>query len=165
MTATDIIAIASACVAALALAQGWRASRKADKAMREANDLAKQNLAVQERLAQIEQAREQARLMQAFQAVLTAELRQTDRGGHRLFIANAGQGTARNLAITLDGKPLAEHPATSGNKDGSRIIGPGAEASYYMSLNRSCHPPFDLEATWDDDSGRQGSFSTTLTFS
>lgn len=171
MTSSDLIALGATLVAVVGLVQGWRAGRKADKATREANDLTKQhndlvkqNLAVQERLAQIEQSREHDRLMQALQAVLTAELRQTDRGGHRLFIANAGQGTARNLAITLDGKPLAEHPATSGNKDGSRIIGPGAEASYYMSLNRSCHPPFELDAMWDDDSGQQGRFSTTLTF-
>lgn len=164
MTLSDLTALGALLVATLAFLHSWRVGRKADQAMREANDVAKQNLAVQERLAQIEQSRENDRLMQALQAVLTAELRQTDRGGHRLFIANTGQGTARNLAITLNGKPLAEHPATSGNKDEITLIGPRSEVSCVLGLTRGCRPPFEFEATWDDDSGRQGRFSTTLTF-
>jgi hypothetical protein len=170
MSTAEKIAFASVCIAGLsafiaglAFLKGWRASRKADEAMREANDVARQNLAVQERLAQIEQSRERDRLMQALQADLRAELRQTDRGGHRLVIANAGQGTARNLAITLDGKPLAEHPASSGNKNETTLIGPRSEVSCVLGLTRGCRPPFEFQATWDDDSGQQGRFSTTLT--
>jgi len=44
------------------------------------------------------------------------------------------------------------------------MIGPESEISYCMAVSNSCHPPFELEATWDDDSGQQGRYGTTLTF-
>lgn len=164
MSTPEVIAVASACIAGLALVQSWLAGRKASKATAEANDLIKQQVALQDRLTQIEQSREHAKLMQSLQAVLRAELRQTDGGNYRLFIINTGQGTARNMAIALDGKPMMEHPAMSGNKDEIRMIGPDSEVSCAMGLTRGCRPPFELEATWDDDSGQQGRYGTTLTF-
>ena len=86
MDESEIIAVASACIAGLALVQSWLAGRKASKATAEANDLIKQQVALQDRLTQIEQSREHAKLMQSLQAVLRAELRQTDGGNYRLFI-------------------------------------------------------------------------------
>jgi len=111
MNPSEAIAIVSVCIAGLALVQSWRAGREASKATREANDLIKRQVVLQDRLTQIEQSREHAKLMQSLQAVIRAELRKTDRSSWRLFVANTGQGTARNVAITLDGKPLLEHDA------------------------------------------------------
>ena len=108
MATSEVIAVASACIAGLALVQSWLAGRKASKATAEANDLIKQQVALQDRLTQIEQSREHAKLMQSLQAVIRAVLRKTDRGNWRLFVTNTGQGTARNVTITLDGKPLLE---------------------------------------------------------
>jgi hypothetical protein len=164
MSTPEIIAVASACIAGLALVQSWLAGRKASKVTAEANDLIKQQVALQDRLTQIEQSREHAKLMQSLQAVLRAELRQTDGGNYRLFIINTGQGTARNVTITLDGKPLLEHEAIPRGEQEAKTIGPESEISYYMAICRGCTPPFELEATWDDDSGQQGRYGTTLTF-
>lgn len=164
MTATDIIAIASACVAALALAQSWRAGREASKATREANDLIRQQVSLQDRLTQIEQSREHARLIQSLRATIRAVLRKTDRGSWRLFVLNTGEGTARNVTLTLDGKPLLEHDVVPRGEQEAKTIGPGSDVSYCMAISRGCHPPFEFEATWDDDSGQRGTYGTTLTF-
>jgi len=164
MNPSEAIAIVSACIAGLALVQSWRAGREASKATREANDLIKRQVVLQDRLTQIEQSREHAKLMQSLQAVLRAELRKTDRSSWRLFVANTGQGTARNVAITLDGKPLLEHDAVPRGEQETKMIGPESEISYCMAICSGCCPPFDLEATWDDDSGQQGRYGTTLTF-
>jgi len=170
MTTSDIIAIVSVLIAGLALWRSWRAGREASEATREANELMKQQVALHERLTQIEQSREQARVMQSLQAIIRAELRKTDRGGWRLFVENTGHGTARNVTITLDGEPIMDHPAVSSpavqhvNREEIRTIGPESEISYVMGLTFDCSPPFEFEATWDDDSGQQGRYATTLTF-
>jgi hypothetical protein len=164
MDESEIIAVASACIAGLALVQSWLAGRKASKATAEANDLIKQQVAIQDRLTQIEQSREHAKLMQSLQAVIRAVLTKTDRSSWRLFVTNTGQGTARNVTITLDGKPLLEHEAIPRGEQEARTIGPESEISYCMAICSGCTPPFELEATWDDDSGQQGRYGTTLTF-
>lgn len=164
MSTTDVIAILSICVAGLALIQSWRAGREASKATREANDLIKQQVALQERLTLIEQSREHAKLINSLQAVLRAKLCKTGGNNWRLFVINTGQGTARNVTITLDGKPLLEHPAVPHGEQETKLIGPESEISYCMAVSFGCTPPFELAATWDDDSGQQGRYSTTLTF-
>ena len=123
MSTSEVIAVASACIAGFALVQSWLAGRKASKATAEANDLIKQQVALQDRLTQIEQSREHAKLMQSPQAVIRAVLRKTDRGSWRLFVLNTGQGTARNVAIMLDGKPQLEHQAIPRGEQKARTIG------------------------------------------
>ena len=164
MNASDAIAIVSVCIAGPALMQSWRATREALKATREANELMKQQVVLQDRLTQIEQSREHAKLMQSLQAVIRAVLRKTDRSSWRLFVVNTGQGTARNVTITLDGKPLLEHEAVPRGEQEAKIIGPESEVSYCMAITMGRHPPFEFQATWDDDSGQQGRYGTTLTF-
>jgi len=164
MNASEAIAIASACIAGLALVQSWRAGREASKATGEANELIKQQVALQDRLTQIEQSREHARLMQSLQAALHAELRLMSGSSWRLFVANTGQGTARNVTITLDGKPLLEHDAVPRGEQEANTIGPESEVSYCTAISSGCTPPFEFQATWDDDSGHQGRYGTTLTF-
>jgi len=164
MTASNVIAIVSVCIAGLALWRSWRAGREASEATREANDLMKQQVALHERLTQIEQSREQARLMQSLQAALRAELRKSPGGTWRLFVINTGQGEARDVAIMLDGKPLLEHDAVPRGEEEAKTIGPESEISYCMALAFSCHPPFEFEATWSDDSGEPGHYETTVSF-
>ena len=157
MSWSDIIASGSVLVAGLALWQSWKTTR-------EANDLLKEQVALQDRLTQIEQSREHAKLMQSLQALLRAVVCKTDRGSWRLVMMNTGQGTARNVTITLDGKPLLQHDAIPRGEQEAKLIGPESEVSYCMAICSGCHPPFELEATWDDDSGQQGRYGTTLTF-
>jgi len=139
-------------------------ARSVEGYARDANELMKQLVALHERLTQIEQSREQARVMQSLQAVLRAELRKSPGGTWRLFVVNTGQGTARNVTITLGGKPLLEHDAVPRGEEEIKTIGPESEISYVMGLTSDCRPPFEFEATWDDDSGQQGRYATTLTF-
>lgn len=164
MSTSEAIAVASACIAGFALVQSWLTGRKASKATAEANRLIKQQVMLQKRLTQIEQSREHAKMMQSLRAVIRAELRKTDRNSWRLFVENTGQGTARNVTITLDGKPLFEHDAAPRGEEEAKMIGPESEISYCMAVSFSCSPPFEFEATWDDDSGQQGRYGTTLTF-
>lgn len=162
MDLAEAIAVASVCVAGLALVHSWLAGRKASRAMREANDLAKQNVAIQERLAQVEQSREHARLTQSRQAALRPELRPTERGGQRLFIANTGQAEARNVTVKLDGAAVLEHPAVSSSEPEKKLVGAGAEVSYLLATSRGKPPPSEFEATWEDDSGERGYYRTPL---
>ena len=143
MITADVIAAVSVLIAGVALVQSWLTGRK--------------QVLLQDRLTQIEQSREHARLMQLLQATIRAELCETDRGSWRLFVFNTGQGTARNIVIKLDDEPLLEPEV--------KIIGPESKISYYMPITiDEYYPPFEFEATWDDDSGQQGRYGTTLTF-
>jgi len=165
MNVSDAIAIVAVVVAGLALMQSWRATRQVAKAAREANDLLARQVALQDRLTQIEQSREHAKLIQSLQAVIRAGLCRTERRSWCLSVTNTGQGTAHNVAITLDGKPLLEHDTIPRGQKEAKIIGPESKVSYLMAItSSSSHPPFEFEATWDDDSGQQGRYGTTLTF-
>jgi hypothetical protein len=144
--------------------QSWRARREAGKTTREANSLLKEQVALQDRLTQIEQSREHAKLMQSLQAAIRATLRKVDASSWRLVVVNTGQGTARNVGLTLDSKPLLEHGAIPRGEHEAKTIGPESEVSYCMAIHRSCRPPFELTVTWDDDSGQKGHYGTTLTF-
>jgi len=157
LSSSDIIALIAAVIAALALFNNWRTGRQT-------NDLFKRQVDLQHRLTQIEQSREYARIIQSLKAELRAELRSVDRGSYRLFIKNTGQGTARNVKVILDGKPVLEHPAIPRGEQEARLIGPGSEISYLMAISFDCHPPFELSITWDDESGDTGKYSTSLTF-
>jgi len=163
VSVSDIIAIASVCVAVLALVLSWRASRKALKASREANEVAKQQVALQARMTRIEESREHARLMRSLQAMIRAELRETDHNSWRLFVMNTGEATARNVTIRLDDRPILDHPAIPGGQQEVKTVGPHSEISYSMAIRMGSYPPFKLEATWDHDSGEQGHYGTTLT--
>jgi len=164
LNTSDIIAIGSVLIAGLALLQSWRASRDAANATRENNALMKKQVAIQDRLTQIEQSREQAKIIQSLKADLRAEIRQVKQSTWRLFVTNGGRGTARNVRVMLDGKPLLEHDVIPGGQEEVKIIGPKSEISCCMAMSYSCSPPFDFDVTWEDDTGQQGLYRTTLTF-
>lgn len=172
MNTTDIIAVVSAgaaiisaAIAIMALVQSRRAGREATKAGREANDLIKQQVAFQERLTQIEQSREHARLKQELQANLRADIRKPQgKNAYKLSIRNTGKGTARNISITLDGKPLSKHEDVLDCGEQIAILGPESQISFLMVSTFDSPTNYALEATWDDDSGQQGKYSTTLTY-
>lgn len=136
----------------------------AERASRKANELVEQQVEIQCRLVQIEQSREQARVLQSQQAVIRAELCKLGTGNWRLVVRNSGQSTACNVTLALDGQPFTEHKATVRGEQEIREIGPESEISYCIVISNECKPPFDLEVTWDDDSGRKGQYRTTLSF-
>lgn len=164
MAISDLIAIGAILVSLLSVYFSFRANK---------NSLAlqKEQIEMQKRITQIEEAREQDRAIQSRKANLKAELQKVERNNYRLVINNSGQGTARNVKATLDGKPLSEHPAVlSFKEEDSLTIGPHSEIPYVMSITLDMAkdpgklPSFEFEATWEDDSGELGEYETTLTF-
>ena len=130
---------------------------KSGAAQRVAND-------AQRRLVDIEEHRETDRLAREQRAEPRLELRETSPHGYRLYIINRGQAAARNIDIRIDERPLAEHPSLVEGETVPTVIGPDAEASCALALHMQCTPPFETEIIWDDDSGHQRSYRTTLTF-
>ena len=119
---------------------------------------------IQARLLRIEEQRETDRLGQTRRAALRAEMPQNERGSWRLYVTNDGLAEARNVRVTMDGKPFTEHGAFVEGDEIGNVIGPGGENSCSLAIDRRCSPPFDLELNWEDDSGTPGRYRTTLTF-
>ncbi len=156
MTISNIISIVTAIVSVAAFWQSHCAAKRSAKVQEE-------QVEMQKRITQIEEAREQDRVIQSRKAYLKAELRKNERGSYRLVIKNSGQGTARNVKATLDGKPILEHPAINPSQQEITLIGPYSEISYIARITFGCRPPFKFKVTWEDDSGEPGEYETTLT--
>jgi len=172
---THIAAWISAIAAAVSVGAAIWASRKSAKAQETANRL-------QARLAEIEEQREEDRLVQKVKAELRAELLGKDKeiactlsGSqlprllshgmvYTLRISNVGEAPARNVTVTIDGKPVLERPAVPEAAREIRQVGPGSSFGYPLAITRGCHPPFEIDIAWEDDSGVPGQFKTTLTF-
>ncbi len=152
----SIISTAALIVSIVALLKSARAQREALAAQREAND-------AQRRIVEIEEQREKDRIRVARRAELRAALRRAG-NSYRLYLINDGECDARNVAVTLDGKPLAEHPIALHDMTMSSVIGRRSEASCILGIHLGCGPPFDIEITWDDDSQERRSYKSTLTF-
>ena len=58
---------------------------------------------------------------------------------------------------------IAENACISSDADEIKQVGPGAKAKYLLILARDRKPPSRVNVTWQDDSGEQGMFNTTLT--
>jgi len=148
--ASVLVATGSLVVAIIALIKSGRAQHRATDA--------------QQRIVKIEEQREQNRRAQALQAILRPELRKTGRNSDRLYIVNQGAAEARNIRVEMDGKPLAEHPAAVRNDPMPDFVGPDSEIGCLLAFHMQCTPPFDLKITWDDDSGKDRIYRTTLTW-
>lgn len=156
MAIPDLIAIGAILVSLLSIYFSFRANKKS-------LTLQKEQTEMQKRITQIEESRERERAIQSKKACLKAELRKNKRGSYRLVIKNSGQGTARNVKATLDGKPILEHPAINPGQQEITLIGPYSEISYIARITFGCRPPFKFKVTWEDDSGEPGEYETTLT--
>lgn len=113
-------------------------------------------------IAWVLKGRKERRL--TLRAELRPELRQTGRGSDRLYLVNHGMAEARNIRVKLDGVPLAEHRAAVRGDSLPSLVGPGGEISCLLGTNLQCAPPFQIEVQWDDDSGSDRTYRTTLTF-
>ncbi|MBT9281106.1 MAG: hypothetical protein KM312_00275 [Hydrogenibacillus schlegelii] len=118
----------------------------------------------QRRIVAIERQRQREKELTALQASLRPELRKTEKGSYRLYLVNSGMAEARNVRVNLDGVALNEHPvAVRGNKIPTRV-GPNSEVSCVLAITLNCAPPFEIEIEWEDDSGMNPSYRSTLTF-
>lgn len=144
-----ILAACSLLVSIIALGLSYRAQREANAAQRQ--------------MLAIEQERERERQMHRREALLQAQLRAVSRGSYRLYLVNRGEAEARNVRIRLDGRPISEHCAAVQGETLPYRVGPDSEVSCLMGISHDCSPPFDLEVLWDDDSGSDRAYRTTLT--
>ena len=152
-----VLGIVGVVIGAGSLAVAIIALRKSLGAQKEANK-------VQLRLVEIEEQREVERISQAKRAILRPSLRKTDKASYRLCIVNEGMAEARDVRVQLDGQPLDTHCTAVGRDTIPAIIGPNSMVSCLLAIHMQCAPPFDIEISWEDDSGDLGSFKGVLTF-
>ncbi len=119
---------------------------------------------VQLRLLEIEEQREKHRIDVSKQAELRAELRKKGNSG-RLYIQNSGAAEARNMRVELDGRPLSEHLVASPQHPIPDLVGPYDEISCFLTMNsHTSKPPFKIRIIWDDESGADRNYRSTLTW-
>jgi hypothetical protein len=132
------------------------ALKRSSKAHRETID-------IQKKVVKIEEERESDRKRRSKSAVLKAEMRETSKGGNRLYVINSGEAGARNVKVWMDGKPLNEHRASVKGSEIPTLIGPHSEGSCFLALTLACSPPFDLKINWDDDYDEHREYRSTVT--
>lgn len=115
------------------------------------------------RIIAIEEQREEERRMESLQAKIQPKLVKTLSNSYRLYLINHGKAAARNIRVKLDEVPLAEHRATVRGDSMPSDVGPGGQISCLLALSVDCMPPFKIQILWDDDSGTDRSYVTTLT--
>ena len=113
---------------------------------------------LQRRLLQLEGAREVAATLASSgrRAALTAALLLPPESRRTVLrIANHGPGEARDVLVTLDGKPLSEHRSVW-HQEPIEEIAPGGHVDVAMVLTKvTPAPPFEVALTWTDDGGRR----------
>lgn len=154
---STILGIIGVVIAAGSLVVAILALRRSDNAQREANE-------VQLRLVELEEQREAERKSRESKAMLVPSLRKTDKSNYRLQIVNDGMAEARDVRVLLDGTPSSKHCSAVGGETIPPIVGPGSTVSCLLGIHMQCAPPFNIEISWEDDSGDSGSFKGVLTF-
>jgi hypothetical protein len=116
------------------------------------------------RMVQIEEERDRAAEQAARKANVRAGLVNTDRGFYILVVRNDGPGTARNIALLLDGAPASKHPAALSGPlpDSIDELHPSAEGKFSLVATLGTQFPSVVEMTWEDDSGKPGVFRSHL---
>jgi hypothetical protein len=152
----DIITIVSIVALVVSLASvivAWRTSHHQRRLQGRQNEL-------QERLVELETARERDRLRQARSAQLLASIERVEKGkphvprtDYFLKIVNHGQAAARDIRILLDGKPMSEHPLIIRGEPELAKLGPGAESRSYLAFTMGSDRVFDVRVTWNDEAG------------
>jgi len=115
---------------------------------------------VQKRQVEIEEKRERDRLIEKSRARLVAQIVPEE---GRLRITNTGLAEARDIILTMDGKPVLEHPAIPHGVQDFHLLGPGSSAEVPLAISLECQPPWQVKVVWNDDSGEPGHYRTTVT--
>jgi len=121
----------------------------------------------QKKQLRIEEARERDRVSESRKAKLVARTAREQTFGEfswHLYIENKGAGEARDIVVTVNGKPVGEHSAIHGSGKKGTVLGPGSSFRYPVMLALKEKPPSEVAITWSDDSGDPGSYRTTITF-
>lgn len=118
---------------------------------------------MQNKMLEIEKAREKDRQIEKQKANITARLQHLQKSGrYELIIENNGVSEARDINVTLNGKLLSDFNDIQPSITNSTTIGPQSNVSYHWKTGHPNIPPFNLEITWSDDSKQTGIYHTTL---
>jgi len=155
----DPISLLALLVSVASLALSWR--------------IGAQQTQLQARLVDVEAVREEDRLRETKRASLIASVvRQITPSSfptartlvdQLLCVANSGRAQARSITILLDGKPPSEHEFTSRNDAKLSVLGPGAEAKFYLSIPFGSSLLLHVELAWEDESAEPGRWVSELT--
>lgn len=159
-----LIALISTCISLLAM-------RRADNASRQSNELAEQNNALveianelQERLVIIEEKRETEREVAKLRAEFKWALMPHAGGGHSkdLILENVGTGTAREVALLLDGVAPQNHSRVM-TPSWPDVVKPKGRISFWLSEPESDDPDIErFQLTWMSEDGSFGELESAL---
>jgi hypothetical protein len=124
--------------------------------------MAERQSRLQERLIALESGRDQERQRQSRLANLRAAIERTTEGWY-LSVLNEGPASARNVAVQLDGVPLARHALFFTGQSEITKLGPRAYARYPLAVALQSQQTVDARITWDDDSSEPRSWESQLT--
>jgi hypothetical protein len=165
----DLVAIAISVASWLTAA--W-AAVKAYKVGQAQAKAAQEQAETQRRLLALETMREHARIRETKRARLVARLVDEDGRRRRLVIRNEGQGAARDIRVSLDGRPAALHdwmPRGSGLANWSlgeetdiTFLGPQGEAFYELGIHSGSPRMAAIAISWTDDSGQPGAWESQV---
>ena len=124
----------------------------------------------QERLVNLENAREQDRQRQAQSAEVRASIDRDEQDFREriigrspkywLVIRNDGMALARNVQVLLDGKSLIDHKLVG--EEEITAIGSGTEHRYILKVSLNSAGIVDVLIRWDDDSGEPRRWESKL---
>jgi hypothetical protein len=147
MSASDVAAWAALGVSVVAVYLNLRAQGRTN--------------GLQERIVHVEEAREADRVEDALRASLVASIRRADDFRWAVKIRNGGRSEARDILVTLDGKPIREWPNHTANDP--VVLSPDGEFEYSLAVPEMNVPyPRIVEVTWTDDSGVSGQSRSSI---
>lgn len=112
------------------------------------------------RMVEIEEARDREATRQAGKASVVAEMGRYNRTSHELAIQNIGAGTARNLRLELNGEPASR--CIQGAQDTIDRLRPNEAVKFRFALTFSSPIPQTIKIQWEDDSGEEGLYESSL---
>jgi hypothetical protein len=140
----------------------WTSWRQ-DRLQRRQTDL-------QERLFELEMAREHDRLRAAKSTSVVASLEREKPPGATavnlvMRVANTGQAEARDIHVVVDGTPIAQHEMFF-VEDGALVtrLGSGAGVSYLVVVPFGSLRVIDVHIGWTNESGERSEWQSQLAF-
>jgi type II secretory pathway pseudopilin PulG len=119
---------------------------------------------VQSRMLALENVRQRAETRAMKRASVRGRLVKYGSGDARLVVCNEGPALAKDVTITLDGAPPAEHPVWLGNvsDDPIQVLGAGSESEFLLALAQQSPDKMSFEVSWENPSGERDSWSTEM---
>jgi hypothetical protein len=118
---------------------------------------------LQARMLELEEARERDRLAEGTRAAVTLRM-DRERTTGRLCVLNNGPAAARNIRVTLDGKPIHQNALIHEGQEVIDVLGPEAHAEFVVVTWDGMPISFRGEVTWDNPGGNPGAWQSRLSF-